>query len=414
MSFGSWLLGAFVFIVILFIVLGIGFWARNHRPKSTPNKAFTNALGWGPPVQGPDPNKNICLLYQFPTTTITVDQKETVYPGNPTYNTDILNDLQGSSTIPLCIDTDQALIQQLQHSCTGYNASDPGISLCYLLTGGTTGLDGSEVYYGNCLGRGSPRCPGQISLVSINYQSPFQTNIYCLNASGPDQNVTMNPCNPSIPQQLFRVTRINPGQNPNSLRSGQGQQGIIAQIYDRNSGLCLMKGNSLSSTIYDPAYLKNTQCVGPQKTITASNVVLGDCQGGQTGYSWLFLQSVQYCDSNLGCPPGNLTTTPPQIVYIGDADMTTFPGSTGYNGFTGPSAIIQWLLEKGGGPNTSAQSLYFGGAGNGLILQDLGTDVSDCEQKPFNAQYINLSLYNTITEQAVCYSNNSFSPCLNL
>jgi hypothetical protein len=234
----------------------------------------------------------------------------------------------------------------------------------------------------------------------------------------------MDHCDPSQNSQLFRVTRINPGQNPAALQPGQGQNGFLAQILDRDTGLCLVPGNVSSSTIYDPSYLGVTGCTGAPETFVGTNVIIGQCTGGSSpGYVWALLPSVPYCGITggchgcTGCPPGQCrripgenrcsgcatctgfenTVTPQQIVYIGDLDLSQLPvGPTGYQGLTGDSAVIKWLIDN------NAKSLYYGGTGTGLILRDIGIDSTVCDQKPFTAQYMNLTTYNIITAESAC------------
>jgi hypothetical protein len=101
--------------------------------------------------------------------------------------------------------------------------------------------------------------------------------------------------------------------------------------------------------------------------------------------------------------------TPPQIVYLGDLlSAGTYPDQNGYNGLTGPSAVIEWMRDN------NAQSLYFGGTGNGLILAPLGIDLQVCEQLPYKAQYINLAIYNIIANQEVCIAEGQNPNCFAL
>lgn len=436
MPFTEWLITGAIFIIILMLVLGIGWWIRNTTPTHpTQPPVFVPPLGWSSPVPGPDPDKNTCQLYQFPTVVVDINGVPTAIPGTPTFNTKILNNLMGESTYPQCLDTDQIMAQQVEHTCTNPAGVTGGTSRCFLIEGGTTGLGGTEVYYTNTSlknGQGCPNipaCSGQLSLVSINFQAPGVTGIFCLQSNGTGANITMEPCNPANPDQLFRVTRVNPGQNPNSLRPGQGQNGLIAQILHRETNLCVVPGNSTTTTLYDPSYLTpiDNACVGPVESVAGTNVVLGPCTGGVfPGYIWGFLPSVPYCSLTggcggcTGCPGGDCRRTPgtnacrgcitcrgfaplptpPQIVNI--SGLTGMPGGfTGYMGFTGPSALVQWLLDN------DAQSMYYGGTGNGLILKDIGLDVTVCEDKPHVAQYLNLTAYNTLNEEEVCIAEGT-------
>lgn len=430
MSFASWLTIAFVFLIIISIAIGIGWWIRNNSnpPPAPPNK-FSAPLVWGKPFPGPNPAKNFCQLYQFPTSEVVIDNVKTVVPGNPTFNPLILDDLNGVVEYPLCLDPDQIMAQQLQHTCTAPIAVvDGAITRCFLLEGGTTGLGGNESFYTNSGCPNLPPCAGQLSLVSLNFQVPLNPDIFCLQSNGTGNNISINPCDPTKPNQLFRVTRVNPGQNPNSLKPGQGQNGIIAQILDRNSGLCVVPGNSAATTIFNPAYLGTSGCSGPETPISGQNIILSACTGGPfPGYVWALLPSVIYCSipggctsctgcagctqiqgSNFcagcaGCTGSNNLITPPQIINIADLDLSTFPtGMTAYFGLTGSSAIVQWLIDN------DANLLLWGGAGNTpIIATGIGLDRTRCGDKAFNAQYINLTVYNTIIEESVCFADGT-------
>ena len=434
MSFSAWLIAGSIFIIILTIALGIGWWIRNNdRPTPAPPNKYSAPLVWGKATAGPNPAKNTCQLYQFPTAIADVDGVPTAIPGTPTFDANILNGLTGRANYPLCLDSDQVMAQQVQHTCTAPNGVvDGSITRCFLLSGGTTGLGGTEVFYTDSECFNVPPCAGELSLVSVNFQAPTVDDIFCIQQSGTGANATMQPCNPSIPNQLFRITRINPGQNPNALQPGQGQNGLLAQILDRDSGLCLVAGNATTTTTYNPAYLTpiDSGCSGPEQTLSGTNVILGPCTGSTglaPGYVWVLLPSLPYCPivgnpcsgcggcvgcnrvlgttTCAGCQGCNGTAplpTPPQIVYIGNLPFNEIPvGPTGYQGLTGSSAVVKWLIDN------NAESLYYGGAGNGLILRPLGTDVAICEQKPYTSQYLNLTTYNTISTEEVCLAEGT-------
>lgn len=410
MSFSGWLIASAVFVLILIIAIGIGWLIRNYvHPAGEPKNKYTTPLVWGNPIPGPNPDKNYCQLYQFPTSLVTIgDETGIVVPGAPTFNDKILDNLQGNPIYPRCLDSDQIMAQQVQHGCTAPEGLlDDSIVRCFLLTGGTTGLGGTESYYTNSGCFNVQECAGQISVISANFHAPTIPNIYCLQKEGTGRNITMQPCDPSNENQLFRVTRINPGQNPNSLQPGLAQNGLIAQILDRETGLCVIPGNATTNTIYNPSYINpiNNGCSGPQRNIVGTNVILGACTGGArgaAGYVWGLIPSLPYCGITGGCTGSEYTTTPQQITYVGNLNFNDFPmGNTGYQGFTGPSAIIKWLI------NNNAESLFYGGSGSGLILQDIATDSTVCEQIAYTSQYINLTTYNTIVNQLVCSAQNT-------
>jgi len=449
MSFTSWLIAGTIFIIILTIVLGIGWWLRNNSiPNAAPLNKYTAALSWSKPTAGPNPAKNFCQLYEFPTSVLDINGTSTSVPGNPTFNPLILDNLQGIPIVPSCLDSDQIIAQQQQHTCEAQQGVIDGqITRCYLIDGGTTGLNGTESFYTDVGCSAVSACPGQISLVSVNFQSPVAPAIYCMERprgltgltgltgitgltglTGLTAGIiTMQECNPSIKEQLFRVTRTNPNQNPSTLSPSQAQNGLLAQILDRNTGLCVVPGTTSSSTLYDPYFLGYTGCSGAENYVFGTNVILNSCTGGQyPGYVWALIPSIRYCSipggcdgctgcqgcqelqgSNNcsgcdGCTGYHNLITPPQIVYVGNLDLSQAPiGNTGYQGLTGDSALFQWLLDN------NAQSLYYGGGDNNLILADIGIDNSICFQKAYASQYMNLTAYNTISAESVCYADQT-------
>jgi hypothetical protein len=445
MGFPDWLLAISIFIIILALVIGGAWWYRNRKiPTPAPPNAYDAPIVWGKPTAGPNNEKNFCQLYTFPTSIASLSPSSVIVPGNPTFNSEILDSLQGNTGLPICLDSDQILAQQVQHTCTApLGVVNGAITRCNLINGGTTGLGGSETYYTNT---GCPKtlnCAGSISFISINYQSPSNGDFYCIQKEGTGNSVIMASCNPpqtDVESQLFRVTSINPGQNPENLPPGQGQNGLLTQLLDRDTGLCLVPGNITLTTKYVPSYVG---CTGQSSVFGGTNVVLDTCvgiTGSFPGYVWLLLPSIQYCGvtggcgkgctgcpsnvcfqipgtntcNNVGCadPSGICTgapdlTTPPQLVYIGNLDITQLPvGPTGYAGLTGPSAVVKWLIDN------NAEALYYGGTGSNLIMRPLGLDssrsIQACERGDlgFTAQYINLTIYNTVTALAVCFADN--------
>jgi hypothetical protein len=447
MSISHWLVAGAIFIIFIFIILGIGWWIRNH-PSPPPLNKYSAPLTWGPQSPGPDPNKNQCQLYTFPP--INVNGK--IYPGNPTFNTVILNSLTGSSLNNLnsiCTDIDQLYAGEVQHECTApFGIVDNQISLCRLLSGGVTGLGGSEVFYSNAFCPTQIPCAGQLAVIALDYHPNNPLN--CIQNT--DQNPIIMPCDPSNANQLFRVTRTAIGVNPTSLSSSSPQNGLLAQIYDRNTGLCLGLGSSISSTIYTPS--TNISCTGTTGTnvFNGPNVILTSCTGitgsgtgGATGalypgFNWAFFPSMRYCkiigggcggscsgscnqcyqifNDNACTGPSNCydcngtpyLITPPQIAYIADVNITQLPygNDASYSGLSGSNATVQWLIDN------NVKSLYYGGYGEGFILKPFGLNAHWCPDASFASQYLNIATYNTISQENICYADGlNSSACIN-
>lgn len=434
MNFSEWLV-IISFIVILLGLIGIGWWIKNKIPNPSPPNEFTNPLVWSQPTPGPDPKKNTCQLYQFPS----INLNGTIIPGTPTFDSNILNKLTGQLKYPMCLDTDQIIAQQLQHTCIApRGVVDGSITRCFLMDGSIGKLGDKEIYYSNSQCFNVPPCPGRLSVVSLNFQAPGFSNIYCLQKNGLNANITMAPCDPSNENQIFRVTRIDPGQNPNSLKQGEGQNGLFAQIFDRDTGLCVVPGNSTTTTIYDPSYIHHvmSDCGGNPEVIQGTNLVLGPCKGGiYPGYVWALIPSVFYCGEPQGCKgcTGTCTVkcqrrlgsnscypcpytgtcegsealpTSQQIVYIGNLNLNNIPlGDKEYQGLKGSSALIKWLLDN------NAQSMFFGGGGNGVILRSIEIDYESCKGRSYNSQYLDIVTYNTLKNLEICIANNDLKQC---
>lgn len=425
MSFSGWVLGTCVFIFVILVVLGIGWWIRNNSDsKPAPPNKYNAPQVWGPKIPSDNHLKNTCQLYQFPGGTV----EGMIVPGNPTFNAKVLDSLQGTGTYPACLDPDQTIAIQVQHTCYApVGVVDGAITRCNLISGGYTGVSGTEVFYSsntspvNTCFTVSP-CAGELSVVSLAYESPAQSLIYCaavLNNSPVEQTIEMYLCDPTSDEQLFRITRINPFQNPASLKPGHGQQGLFAQVLHRETGLCLVPGTSPDTTIYSPVYFEGCGSGNPQ-FVNGKALTVGECVGGPfPGYVWFMLPSVSYCSDTgtTGCTAGNTFATPPQMIYIGDLNFENIPLGTGYAGLTGTSAIVQWFLDN------DAEAAYFGaldpnngGNRRAIVQTPIGTDVTQCIQRPFTAQYLTIPQYNTAIAEAVCLANGTLGTiyCTNL
>lgn len=442
----QWLIAGIIFIIIIFLTLGIGWWIRNHPPPPPLNK-YSAPLAWGPVTPTTD-DRGECQLYTFSPTNINGH----IYPGNPTFNTLVLNNMEGNpidNTMNVCTDIDQLYAGEVQHSCTGpLGVVDGQISLCRLLTGGVTGLGGTEVFYSNAFCQAQIPCAGQLAVVALNYHPGPDLPLTCIqnDANGP----IIATCNPANPDQLFRITRTAIGVNPLTLSAISPQNGLLAQIYDRTSGLCLAMGSGTETTIYIPP--TEISCTGTTGTnaFSGPNVILSTCTGitgsntgGTTGalypgYNWAFFPSMRYCSYPGGgctgkCPssckgctqvynanactgPTNCCTgfpdliTPPQISYIANINITQLPygPDASYAGLSGSNATVQWLLDN------NVKSLYYGGYGKGFILKPFGVNSHWCPDTCFASQYINIATYNTISQENICYADGfTSSDCIN-
>ncbi len=421
MGFLEWVVIISIILIILLGAIGIGWFIRN-RTDETPESQnkFLFPMVWSQPTSSTNPNKNTCKLYTFPTALVNISGVPTAVPGAPTFNNNILNNITGATGLPACLDTDQTVAREVVHTCVApRGVVDGSITRCNLIDGGQTGLDGKETYYTNVGCPKIPACVGQVSLISVNFQAPTVSNSFCLKANGAGNLITMAPCNPSDQDQMFRITRTNPGQNPNTIKPGSGQNGFLAQIYHRQTGLCVVPSITETSTVYNPAYINpvNASCTGPTQTFTGPGLTLGPCTGGQyPGFIWGMLPSALYCGVSggchgctgcsgcsrirtgnacggcVGCTGYEYTPVPPQITHIGDLVLPT----NGYQGLTGYNATVKFLRDN------RTLSMYYGGSGSGVILEPNVIDLNVCVQKPYTSQYLNIATYNTLKSIEVC------------
>lgn len=423
MSFSAWLLASSLLLIIIMLILGIVWWERNKNiPTPNPPITYNPPAVWSDITPGPSVSKNTCQLYKFPTVVVDIDNKPTVIPGTPTFFSEVLDAKTGINSYPKCLDVDNVMAQQVQRECVSFvDIENPVETRCISLNGEIKMPGENEVYYTNLGCYKVEACPGELSLVSPNFQDPDGVK-YCLEKRGKGEDIVVAVCDPTSEKQLFRITRTQLFKDPNSLQPGRGQDGFLSQILDRDTNLCVVPGKTTTTTTYLPSR-GGTGCTGPTQSITGPSLTLGDCEGGKhPGYIWGVLPSVYYCPEPSGCfgctgctgtcerEPGTAGCTgcqgctgysplpvPPQLVNLSGIDVDDIPiGATGYGGLTGISASIKYLIDNG------AQSMYYGGQGSGIILKDIGTDAEVCTDKAFITQYFGLANYNTISNQNVC------------
>ncbi len=441
MSAAKWIIAISVFVLILFIALGIGFFIRRNVKTNPPVNRYSNPLIWSPPIPSDNPAKNTCQLYQFQSMDINYNFNGTlipsIAPGQPTLNSYTLNQLQGVAPNPqfnYCVDSDQIIAIQAQHQCTGPNGViDDSINLCNLSTGGTTGLGGIETFYTECgmssLGTYTPACNGQISLISLNFVPADEGGglLMCMTSGGTaGSQITMTECNPTNPNQIFRVTRVPIGSTPTS--KNQGNEGVYTQFLDRRTNLCIQPDTTPSTY--------------------TSKLILTECTGGYfgdsyPGFVWATLPSFIFCDqpggcncSTRSCVLGNNSnvicnivygtganhnntctlvggdcqtcsgylgvTTIPQIVSLDSVPYMQMPVGTNasYNGLTGDNATFQWLIDN------QALSLNYNTSILGLSAIPINAQQNSTDNNGYIPQYLSLNNYLILSEQNVCYAEN--------
>lgn len=434
-SASTWLAVIMIFITIVSVAVAIGWYIRNTRTSTVPTppavEGYTEPLVWGGVTAGPNPGKNYCQIYTFPAKF----ENSVAYIGAPTLNADILDGMTGI-TLPAertCVDVDEIAAQQLQHTCVApRGVADNSVVRCITAEGETVSLGATESYYSskNC---SVSQCPGQLSLVALNFHGPGAP-MYCLakNGSNPTGEMVMLPCDPTDKNQLFRITRTNPGQDPKTL-TGVTQSGMLAQIYDRETDLCVVAGTGTATFTYYPRFLQgiDSSCDSDPINFTGGFPVLGSCTGGPyPGYLWAFSPSISYCGVTAGCSGctgGATRESESNQCCIGPPSLGVCEPEFGYEAFSTPQQIyyIGDVYDKLSVTGTSDQlfseilqynvpRLYFGGVGSSgqqgwvslLGASENFFDTSTCEGLSATSQYINLLLYNTLIQEEPCVTED--------
>lgn len=358
-------------------------------PTSTPETLVNSNWGWFNITLNTDSPKGSCQLYEFPGTKV----GGMYFPGTPSFNPQMLNNLQGSPTSegnPSCVDEDQILAAQFTITCTSPNVTkdDQGNLLppngpsngdfrCVRMDGSIALPGETDIIYSDnyqipapppgggtvsvCPSNIQP-CKGSIGVIAPYFQ-PQMPNIpvTCLSKVSPSSSSTSTTttigigatgCNPVDPDQIFKVTLWYPGQ----YNVGYGTNGIYGQILDRSSGLCLVAADpsTMSTTVHFDPQNPNACCQDPKVQgcpvyqYSGPQLVLGDCstapsplnQGFPPGYSWIFYPG----SSSFG--GGSI---PPQIVWMGSIDIDLFP-------FGAPEELQGFWLASNG-----AKVIYYSG-----------------------------------------------------
>ena len=412
-----WLIAICIFILILFSVFGIAWRIRNKSKLDDQTDQYKNPIIWSNP--NPDSN-DVCYLYQFPSITQSINDGtgtnkiNIILPGLPTINPSILDsitdpNIKKAAKNLRCVDTDQILARKGTQVCEKVSSDfTEGKNFCTKNTGSNAQPGEKQLLYYNDSDQknGAGSCPnlrpcnGQVSLISINYNPTKENNnaIGCITKITND-NVLLYPCagdNTYLSKQLFRVTRMNYGEDPyatgdtddgkggsTSQGSLLGQNGLFGQILDRDTNYCLRRTPTAGSNC----------------------IIFGTCNGGgyvgnsgiggpRAGFNWLFVPSLDKATQNL--------------TYIGDINMYDFKpiysGLTGYSGYSGTTAWTKWLSDN------HAQNM----AAPICCSSYLYLAPNTVTGSPVTANYFNISNFNLLRKLPACIDGDplNFSTCL--
>jgi hypothetical protein len=380
---------AVIAIILILIIVGailLFFLFRGYSLNNSPNvqqylAQFASPIRWGPESPTGTAPRNSCQQYTFPG----VNTPGFAVPGTPSLDPSILNRLPPQAPGP-CNDVDQIVAQQVTHTCMNSTGVTGAFNICFRYDGTTARPGETETYYSQ-LSCPTKQCAGALSLIGLNY-FPQQHRYSCVTKSG--TSLLVGPtCNIADMNELFRVTRINPGDKPSTLVAGQGQNGPLMQLYDRQSNQCFIPSSSVVSG----------QVGGTGPVVSANTVTLGPCTGvpgnGQPGmgYHWLAIPALVGSTGMTG-PTGSSSisfATPQQIAYIGNVDISTIP-------LTSQSDVLNWLITN--------QVKTMGSINGLLALAPYGLGL----QSPQTAQIITYPIFNIITSLPACAPG--VTPCV--
>lgn len=393
MTLADWLLLASVLIGVFFVFVGFILWGRNHTNTGV-SQIERFVSNWSVPSPGPDSTRNTCKTYNFPGSFITRDSETFFVPGNVSF--DSLDDLTPISKVPACIDVDQLIARQVTRTCER--------GKCMTEKGDVVVQGFKETLYSNTTCSAVKLCQGQLSLLVPNYL----TGDKCIRTNGKGP-ISLVPCDPTDQTQLLRISRVNAGENPNGPNK-INNDGLVGRIYDRINDLCLRPSSTDQTISVDLSQYGG--CSGTV-SITGKTLEFGSCntpvpEGLYPGYVWGFIPSISYCPDSNGCPFLSYSV-PPQIIYLGDLDFSTFPYSGLYQGLTGTNAVIRWLLVN------QAKSIVENVLGPMQIIERVGSlPVNPCPSYPSVIQYIDVSIYNSTKDSPVCIVGLVQQNCISL
>ncbi len=369
----TWLIFSGV-VLILFILLAVYlqfFSSGLYSPlNENSDSTYAPTISWGAVsvVSGSE-----CYGYQFPVT----QNGLFLNLGAPTLNTQVLDNYEDYGVTQgdwfSCLDSDRLNAIKVQHTCsTVPQGRDPATlgSGCYNLQGEIVPYNSTEVFYQTCRGNAistkASYCPGQVAGVSVAFQADGISDIPCM-VWNPDNTISVtapNGCNLGDPSQQFRVIRTTPGvyPSPSPTQGNQGNNGFLAAIVERQSGLCVMPTT-------------NT----PQ---SGDSLVLRDCTDNNFGYVWALIPPITYTKAD--------GPAAQQITYVGAATPQDFSKLTIHN----PSDLYDFLV--------SINALSMKNVDGTLLLRPYtqeGPLTPNSDAEDFNAQYASFLLYNIIVNQ---------------
>lgn len=250
--------------------------------------------------------------------------------------------LPDTKLYPTCYWPDQLFAFDGSHKCGVAQGPTAGTG-CVTQQGQTVPIDTVETYYSNCGSRAPPPCKvGTLDLVILNWTNtqvypitpqnpnPFK-EFYCMqympNAVFLDETVYTEPCDISVSEQLWVITRYS----YNGIVLYQDDNGSLMSIYNRaNSSFLIPEGYNPSNPNWHPP--PGTQTIHLQfikADIPTANVstLIG-------GVWWMYYNLNLNFNVTIESQVVNQQASP-QIVFIPDYTQVPSP--------IFPSSLIQYL-----------------------------------------------------------------------
>lgn len=370
------LLITLVVFVFIFILAALVFSFRSSDNQDYLDQISLNEANialpdsWTLSQPSDNPNRNSCQLYTFPAIEFS---NETVLPATPNLDSSSLNSLPpGSLNAQSCFDVDQVIAKEMVHQCRDTGSNLP--SLCYRQDGTLANPGQSETYYQTCPNNS---CPGFLGVMALDFEPGGPAR--CVRspaAVGDPYGVTLSGnCNLADPNQLFRFV-----VSPQDSSSNTSQKlWVPMALIDRRAQVSLVPDTD------DP---------GPD------DLVIGTDASESPSYVWLFMPPFSY----------QADLAPPQIIYVGNVDMSTFPLSS--LNLNENQDLAAWL--------TSNLILSLTINPDGFLTFDyyeFGQQPNPNTTNPYNILYdydqsanlIPYTLYNTVYNREICVYNNGRS-----
>ncbi len=314
-----------VIVIFLLVLIAVFIWSMLNPPEVVTddeplpdfNALFVSSLSTEWEIVSEDD----CLKYTF------------VYPEQPTLDTFTLDSMIGIPfpKDPTCPFSDEIGAQKFTRRCTFSECTDD--------SGNTFAEDDIQVLYKQCVL--NQDCPKTLSLISIRFNPDLDP--ICITQTSP---LTLTPCNPADPMQLFAIERLNTQ---------------FAKITNKE-GLCIVKGNS-------------TPDVPPLGIGT--ELVMGPCP--INAFTWDLLNAKRYPSPD---DPTVTNFVPQQIVFWDKATDQTVQAVD--------------VIESDPPLMSMSNSLNIGQI---VVLSQLDDGSSPNLSSLFNAQILDYSFYDYVITQ---------------